>query len=136
MRWFRRRRAQEPVWCQGCGRERPVCCMNWDSVGQYRCRQCNPDPGIPHDSQTASQRARSLRYAAAIAGTAKPWRCTECGRRLRKSVWHPAAYMADDAHRAEAELLAAVLKNAELCVDCVGSDPFARGWIQMDIVSY
>lgn len=133
MRWFRRR-APEPVWCEGCEQQRPVCCMNWNSIGLYRCRQCNPDPGLPNDSQTPAQRARSLRYAAAASGTAKSWRCTECGRRLKKTVWHPAAYWATAEHRAEAEALSGVLKNVELCTDCAGSDPSARGWISMDIV--
>lgn len=134
MRWWRRR-VEAPVWCQGCGEQHPVCCMNWDSIGQYRCRQCNPDPGIPHESQTPAQRARSRRYAAAAAGTAKQWRCTECGRRLRRKVWSPMACWATGEHRAEAEALSGVLKGVELCDDCVGSEPFNRGWIASDIVT-
>jgi hypothetical protein len=98
--------------------------MNWTDTGQYRCRQCNPDPGPPHDAQGPAQHARSLRYAAATAGTAKSYRCTECGRKIRKHVWHPSW---DNP----------LPSNVELCEHCIGDD---RGdihrWMGFDIVRY
>ena len=37
-----------------------------------------------------TERGRQLRYARIEAGRPLSSRCTECGRRLRKSVWHPS----------------------------------------------
>lgn len=103
--------------------------MNWDSIGQYRCRQCNPDPGVPHDGQTPAQRARSMRYVAAAARSGRRWRCTECGRKLRKTLYtYCMPPWLDDPE------LRKVLQNVELCADCVGDDRFENGWWGMDIV--
>lgn len=134
MRFWRKQELD--TWCQGCGTEWPVCAMNWDTIGQYRCRICNPDPGAPHDAQTPAQRVRSQRYAAARAGTAKRYRCTECGRRIRKHGWNFCAPWATGKHRETAEALAPLFTNVELCDDCVGPDPHTHGWMGFDLVRH
>jgi hypothetical protein len=110
------------TWCAGCDAQRPVCAMNWTDTGQYRCRQCNPDPGPPHDAQAPSQHARSLRYAAAHAGTAKRHRCTECGTKLRRHL-----FVAGWASGLK-------FQNVELCNDCIGDNPAFGEWFQMELV--
>jgi DNA-directed RNA polymerase subunit RPC12/RpoP len=96
--------------------------MGWTDTGQYRCRQCNPDPGPPHPAQPPAQHARSQRYAAAKAGTSPRYRCTECGTKLRKHVWHPSWSNP-------------LPRGVALCDQCIGdnTDDFAQ-WMGMDIV--
>lgn len=118
---LRRRRSNRlaSAWCAGCDTQRPVCAMNWDSIGQYRCRSCNPDPGQPHEAQSPIQHARSLRYARANGAR---YRCTECGVKLRKHVWHPSW---DNP----------LPHGVELCDQCIGDDhDDIRQWLGMDIV--
>ncbi|MCV7208377.1 hypothetical protein [Mycolicibacterium canariasense] len=101
--------------------------MNWNTLGLYRCRQCNPDPGPPHDSQSPQQRACSLRYAAARRSLRH--RCTECGRKYRDHYVMSGPWRLPP----EDQALYEILKDVSLCPDCVGDDPFDHGWMGMTL---
>jgi len=117
----------QPTLCEECGHLWHPKAMNWNTIGLYRCRRCNPDPGPPTQTMSPQQLVRAKRYARVIENTAPAGRCTECGCKLRKIVWHPLTWC-DNAE--------SVHHGVQLCGDCVGPDPFDHGWMAMQIVWY
>ena len=91
------------------------CAVGWYAVDWWTLRRPLHAP---------TERGRELRYARIDDGRPLSRRCTDCGRRLRGSVWHPSWGSALD-------------RDVGLCDRCIEAYPdrndFAQ-WMGFDLV--